>query len=250
MLVFYFSGTGNSLYIAKRICDKPIPIPTVNKNEKQSFKDDTIGFVFPCYSFEVPRLVFEFILKNDFQADYFFAVASYGNMLGCTLNEFDNIAKRKNISINYYNSVLTIDNFLPLFSIEKQLKKEPTKKTEEKIAQIVEDINNLKNNILEKAKISHLIIKKIIKLVNLNHNSKLDKYFSINDNCNKCGICVKLCPQNNILKDEGNIKYLHNCCLCLSCIHNCPQKAIHLIFERGKLRYRNPHVKIEEFFNR
>ena len=43
--------------------------------------------------------------------------------------------------------------------------------------------------------------------------------------CNSCGLCVKLCPVNNI----ELIKYpefLNNCCLCMRCFAYCPKEAI------------------------
>ncbi|MDR2796938.1 MAG: 4Fe-4S binding protein [Treponema sp.] len=49
----------------------------------------------------------------------------------------------------------------------------------------------------------------------------------INEKCNKCGTCSKVCPTGNIeIKDKvifGNI-----CESCYGCVHICPQNAIHL----------------------
>lgn len=46
-MIFYFTGTGNSLYIAKQIEDTPISIPQVMRQEQLEFTADTIGVVAP-----------------------------------------------------------------------------------------------------------------------------------------------------------------------------------------------------------
>jgi Protein involved in ribonucleotide reduction len=62
MKVFYFTATGNSLYVAKRIGGKLYSIPQMIKEHKYEFEDDAIGFVFPCYVFGLPRLVRDFVI--------------------------------------------------------------------------------------------------------------------------------------------------------------------------------------------
>ena len=62
-MVFYFTGTGNSLYIAKQIEEEPISIPQVIKKDKLDFSDDSIGIVCPVYGHEVPPMVKDFMKK-------------------------------------------------------------------------------------------------------------------------------------------------------------------------------------------
>ena len=49
-LVFYFTATGNSLFIAKSLSDNPISIPQELKKSNLSYEADEIGFVFPDYA--------------------------------------------------------------------------------------------------------------------------------------------------------------------------------------------------------
>ncbi len=46
-MLFYFTGTGNSLYVAKRLERQPISIPQVMHREDLTFSDDRIGIVAP-----------------------------------------------------------------------------------------------------------------------------------------------------------------------------------------------------------
>ena len=58
-MVFYFTGTGSSLYVAKRLEENPISIPQVMRQENMTFAADSIGVVSPVYGHEVPSMVKE-----------------------------------------------------------------------------------------------------------------------------------------------------------------------------------------------
>lgn len=65
-MVFYFTGTGNSLYVAKQLEAKPISIPQVMKKGNSEFSTDSIGIVAPVYGHEIPPMVKEFLKKSSF----------------------------------------------------------------------------------------------------------------------------------------------------------------------------------------
>ena len=69
--VFYFTGTGNSLYIAKELESHPISIPQVIHQAQLEFAADKIGIVAPVYGHEVPAMVKDFLKKARFQTNYF-----------------------------------------------------------------------------------------------------------------------------------------------------------------------------------
>lgn len=56
-MVLYFTGTGNSLYIAKQIESNPISIPQIIHLENQEYSADSIGIVAPVYGHELPSMV-------------------------------------------------------------------------------------------------------------------------------------------------------------------------------------------------
>ena len=53
-MVFYFTGTGNSLYIAKKLDAAPISIPQIIRRENLTFRAEQIGIVCPIYGHEMP----------------------------------------------------------------------------------------------------------------------------------------------------------------------------------------------------
>jgi ferredoxin len=248
MKIFYFTTTGNCLYIAKSIGGELLSIPQLLKQETTHFKDDAIGFVTPCYGFDVPPIVRKFMEKHSFEAEYFFAVMSYGNILAAGLSEFEKLANKSDIQLNYTNGMLMVDNYLPGFKVEDQLAKVPSKKIEEHLKIIVEDINNKRENSVEKLGVGMKIFSAAIHRYNKSLKPTIDNRFSSDKHCNQCNTCAKVCPMNNIIV-EIEPKYQHNCMFCLACIHNCPTKAIHLKGERSAARFRNEHVNLKEIIN-
>ncbi|MDR1074021.1 MAG: hypothetical protein LBL45_10170, partial [Treponema sp.] len=70
MTVFYFSATGNSLYVAKTIGGKLYSIPQLLKDKQFNFEDDVVGFIFPIYSFGLPKIVQKFFENIKFKSTY------------------------------------------------------------------------------------------------------------------------------------------------------------------------------------
>lgn len=81
-MVFYFTGTGNSLYVAKQLEEKRISIPQAIHEEELVFEGDTIGVVCPLYGHEMPAMVKEFLRRAVFRTEYFYLVLTYGKRHG------------------------------------------------------------------------------------------------------------------------------------------------------------------------
>ena len=81
-MVFYFTGTGNSLYVAKQLESQFVSIPQALKSNRFMFSADKIGIVCPVYGHEMPKMVKEFIKKASFQTKYFYIILTYGALHG------------------------------------------------------------------------------------------------------------------------------------------------------------------------
>ena len=58
------------------------------------------------------------------------------------------------------------------------------------------------------------------------------------DKCSGCGLCVQLCPLNNITLKNGKPVWGGGCTHCMACICSCPARAIEYGRKsRGKPRY-------------
>ncbi|WP_336536149.1 EFR1 family ferrodoxin, partial [Bacteroides acidifaciens] len=69
-MIFYFSGTGNSKWIANQLSkvqkEDLVFIPDALRDGTSEFclrEDEKVGFVFPIYSWAPPAIVLRFIQK-------------------------------------------------------------------------------------------------------------------------------------------------------------------------------------------
>ena len=85
-LLFYFTATGNSLYVAKQLENDPISIPQELRKANRHYISDSIGIVCPLFEFEIPKLVKDFIQGSSFETDYFYLLITYGCHHGGSLD--------------------------------------------------------------------------------------------------------------------------------------------------------------------
>lgn len=66
-IIFYFTGTGNCLYVARQIGGDGamlLSIPQVMKQGELNFEADEIGLVYPIYGHMPPNMVRKFIKRH------------------------------------------------------------------------------------------------------------------------------------------------------------------------------------------
>lgn len=219
-MVFYFTATGNSLYIAKQLESEPVSIPQIINNTDLTFEADKIGIVCPVYGHEMPKMVKEFIKKATFKTD--------GKKL------------------DYAKSIVMVDNFLPNFDMVQQCAID--KKIPESLAVIKADIDSKKRQI-EKAGFKNRMIHKGYMAMVKNQDETVWAKFRVEDNCVLCGTCAKVCPVNAIkLTDKKAEHTMNNCQVCYACVHACLSKAIKFTIpeKNPDVRYRNENITLEE----
>lgn len=248
MKIFYFTGTGNSLYIAKRFGGEIYSIPQVLKGEKHVFEDEEIGIIFPTYGFSVPNIVKEFIKKITLKSPYIFAIMTCGNNNGDATKYFASFAKKHNIEVKYSNSIVMVGNHIPLVDIEKQ--KSLDKNIEENINQLIDDVSKHRNYI-NSGMIVGPVLRNALKVVKKVKTMDSPANFSVNEDCIKCSTCIKVCPRANVSYNESkHIVFGDYCESCLSCVNNCPKKAIQVKGDKNpNARYRNDYVSLKEIIN-
>ncbi|MGB2579583.1 ferredoxin [Elusimicrobium simillimum] len=250
MKIFYFTATGNSLYIAKQFGGELYSIPQLLKSNELVFEDDVIGLVFPCYGLAAPYLVREFIARATLKSPYIFTVMTYGNTFGDSAGWFKDFAAKNNVNINYCDGILMVDNYLPMFDIAKQ--KAEDKHIPANLARILDDIKAGKNYIRKGGLGDKLFSFAVHTYLGFKPSSSLVKDFYVTDKCNSCKTCVKVCPKDNICVPEGGKPiYSNHCEFCLACINLCPQHAIELPVEKdpARGRFKNENINLKEIID-
>jgi len=244
-MILYFSGTGNSEYVAKRI-GKEINDEVINlfdriRNSDNSELDSGRPWVIvvPTYAWRIPHIVQKWIENTNLTGskDIYF-VMTCGGSIGNAGKYLENLCAGKNM--NYYGcaEIVMPENYIALFSTP----------TEEKAMQIIGQAESAIDN-------SARCIKKNGKFTQpeVSFGDKMNsgiinnlfyplfvhaKKFYATNGCISCGKCVKVCPLNNIRIEDGKPVWGKNCTHCMACICHCPKEAIEYgKHSRGLTRY-------------
>lgn len=267
-LIFYFSGTGNSLSVALELERKlgdslVIPMLSIEDNYVVSSDIETVGIIYPIYMNAAPKIVSELIsrIKVDNHC-YVYAVATHGGnpgKAGCHLHK---LLEDKGINLKAYFEIAMINNTpkgtAPKFLMQLEWEKGITN---EMITPMLEQSNNeieaISHSIISRDSSSvrellakehgfgYLMMKQLWKL-SARSNPKLE--FLLDADCNGCGICEKVCPTNRINLIEGRPHWEgEKCHYCYACFNFCPFQAIGVKFYTKKLgRYHYPSVRWED----
>lgn len=250
--IYYFTGTGNSLYAAKHLSkaienSEVLPIPKALNGNKLETEADRVGIVFPLYCGGLPEIVFRFIKKLNIKKDaYVFAVATRGGSGGHVMMQIDNLLKEKNRGLNANYFLTMPSNYVRMYGMKDEEKmKEIIDKADNELDKISKAINNKENNKINKTPSAYLM--GLFYKGFLSHVHKQDSNFYADDRCNNCGTCEKVCPVSNVKLVDGKPQWNHNCQDCMACIQLCPAKSI----QAGKKtikrrRYSNPYVSVQE----
>lgn len=246
-VVFYFTGTGNSLYVAKMLDENIISIPQIVNSENLDFSADKIGIVCPIYGHEMPKMVKDFLYKATFHTDYLYVVLTYGKRHANAVELAQNALQKANKQADYIKTLLMVDNFLPVFDMNEEVKLD--KKVEQQIEKVKFDIAHKNKTIQTVTLQDREVHNEYLARVN-NKAESVWANFLVTDECVGCGICTKVCPVGCIyLENQKAIHTDQNCQACFACIHACPKLAIQLnnIPEKNPTaRYRNLHIPLNE----
>jgi len=242
MTIFYYTATGNSLAVAKAIGGTLISIPQAIDSDNLHFKDDAIGLVFPIYWWDLPIMVRRFIEKATFETDYLFAIGTYGSLPGAAMTSLQKRAKIKGYSFTYTNQIKMLDNYLPNFDMVRQVDKLPKKLVPEQTAIIVADIENRKQKTVG-ANIGKRAMTALFRQIFKPERNALK--YTVNEKCNKCGVCAQVCLAGNITANE-KVEFGEKCEGCLACLHLCPNVSIHWKGEKNDKRWLHPDVSRNE----
>ncbi len=239
--IFYFSSTGNSLFVAKEIKTalggEILYIPKYNGNAEEFEK---IIVVSPVYSFGLPLHVFDFIPKLPKNKPIYIVLNFGGMVFGADGLSFEH-AKNCGLDIKAVYTVKMPENYTLDFSVPLAYQKKILKKANGSITKVIEKISNGEEN---KPKVKKKFAK--IYYENKGNWNKIAEDFSVTDDCVLCGKCVGVCPTENISVTGGTIKFGDKCVACLGCYHRCSEKAIIYKNKKKDYRYFNPNVNESE----
>ena len=247
--IFYFSATGNSLYVTKKLADAMgggavHSMANFQPAEPIGGENEAVGLIFPSYYGNLPRIVKRFIGEMNINSKSFiFCVSTMGISLGSgALTQCAKTLDANGLKLQYGCGVVMPRNYIVKYNpLSPETAMKYNKKAASKIAWIAADIKSKKTEIRN-------MVGNLLTTDTLYKNIKdLDEKFFVEDQCNGCGQCEKICPVQNIKLTDGKPKWQHHCEHCVACIHWCPNEAIQFGNRtQNRRRYHNPEIKVSE----
>lgn len=236
-MIFYFTGTGNSLYAAHSIGEAQgerlisISAELDRKQPEYSYEwkdDELLGFVFPIYAWGPPAMVLEFISKIRVEGNpYVFSLSTCGDEEGNSPAFLQKALNQKGLTLNSSFSLRMPNNYIVGFDVDpKDLEKKKLKEAEARLQEI--------NGIIKRREDAHQNLPgSFPRLKSSVANSLFNRFaldpkrFYADDSCISCGLCEKVCPVHTITVSKKPA-WGKSCTQCLACIHRCPVGAIQM----------------------
>ena len=247
-MILYFSGTGNSNYVAKRIADARGDA-LVNLNDRIKASDtslvetgERVIIVTPTYAWRIPRVVRDWLRKTELRgARQAWFVMTCGSEIGNADKYNRELCTEKTISCMGTAQIVMPENYIAMFSAPQADKaRQIVAKAEPDIDRAIAGIqadqpfaptrNNLYDRFMS-GPVNPIFYKFCVKA----------DAFTVSDTCIGCGQCAKRCPMNNVTLKDGKPVWGRNCTHCMACICYCPVSAI----EYGKKSVGQPRYHFE-----
>lgn len=233
-MIFYFSATENSKYVADRIAaatgDKIASITDCCKGDNFSFDeaDKTVGIVSPTYAWGLPVIVREFLQKLTLSAkpDYLWFAATYGTTPGQTGKFAEDILCANGLPVSAKFSVKMPDTWTPIFDLSDKVKVQRINAAAEpQIDRIIGAIQNRACGDFMVRKVPPLLARAVhgLEYDSMRRTSR----FKVESSCIGCGLCARSCPASAIeIRGKKPVWVKERCVMCLGCLHRCPKFAI------------------------
>jgi ferredoxin/flavodoxin len=251
--IYYYTGTGNSLWTARKIADQIggadlISLPSV-KEETITPPAGAVGLVFPVYIWGVPAPVIRFVDKlRDAKPEYLFAVAVNGGQASNTLVQLKKLLAEKGLALSAGFSVKTPSNYIPWGGPGPKEKLDRLfAEAGDKIKRIAADIREKKVQPVEKGPLWQRIVFTWLYNMSFPRVPEMDKSFWTDEKCDGCGICAKVCPAANVSMQDGKPAWNRRCEQCFACLQWCPKEAIQYGKKTPKYqRYHHPEIALKD----
>ena len=235
-MIFWFSGTGNSEWVARLVADglrdELVFIPKVDMDREYVLKaGEKLGFVFPCYAWGVPAFVADFIRRVKITGvGYTYYLSTCGDDTGRLKEEVCSLFASRGWQCCLGYEVKMPESYvcLPGFDIDpKDKERSKCNKAVARVEMAVDDILDSRQGVFETLPGIFPRTKSGLLRWGFNKWLMTAKHFWTLPTCTGCGTCESVCPMKNIKLVDGRVAWGDNCVMCLRCYHSCPQHALH-----------------------
>ena len=254
-MIFYFSATGNSKYVAERVAaatdDRLISLRDAVRARRYTYdasRESRIGFVVPVYFQGLPSILNFFLEKLELvgcRDPYIYVVFTCGNWTGDAAGQLAKALKKKDLTLSAQFGILMVDNYVPMFTVPEEAEASRVlDEAEEAIGEACRAIRSKGIGDYDRCR-GPAPAAQTAAMYPLYNRGRSTKPFVVTDHCIGCGLCQEICPCGAILISGGKPAWIKpKCVQCLGCLHRCPAQAIHWKKpDENRGRYYNPRVE-------
>lgn len=247
-MIIYFSGTGNSAYVARRIA-KGLADEALDLFERLRTHDYTPlsserpwVVVAPTYAWRLPRFVSDWLRRTELTGsrDVTF-VLTCGGSIGNAGRYAERLCAEKGLTCKGTIPVVMPDNYIALFDAPAP----------DEAQRIIDAAEPAIDRAIELIGAGKMYAPGRLSLADRLESGVVNdvfyplvihaKKFAAGEACTSCGLCERVCPLSNIRLTDGRPVWGDTCTHCMACINRCPAHAIEYgKASRGKPRYTCP----------
>lgn len=248
LVVYYFSGTGNSENVARWMADiakeKGTKVSLINiaKTDRLTISspepDALVVFVSPIHGFNYPPVMLNFIRRFPKGKNKVLLMNTRAGMLigkwitpgltGIAFYFSALILKMKGYSIKSMFPVDLPSNWISIHpGLNERTVKYLHERNQEKVYRFARKVLNggsdfrgmyeiIQDTLVAPISLGYYFIGRFL----------FAKTYYVSADCDNCDLCIKTCPVKAIKKVDGRPFWTFNCESCMRCMSNCPKKAI------------------------
>ncbi|MDR2182928.1 MAG: EFR1 family ferrodoxin [Clostridiales bacterium] len=249
MLTVYFSGTGNTAYIAElfaaQMGGKCLSIEDEANFSAEFAAADTIAFCYPIYGSRAPLIMRQFAARHSacLQGKKVAIFVTQLTFSGDGAMIFADLFPKGHFHVIYaahFYMPNNICNFSLLRKTGENSIRKRMRMAENKVARICRDISGGIVRLRGASGFARLLgniqgkpwqgDSTGAEAMPGTMEAKAKAGVKIDEDCTVCGLCIAACPMKNLEMADGAITHNSNCTVCYRCVNLCPHRAITTFF--------------------
>lgn len=255
-MIFYFSGTGNSLHAARVVAEaqgeRLVSIAEEVARAGNTFEytlaeNELLGFVYPIFAWAPPRIAMDFIKRMSVKggAGYVFAISTCGSEEGDSTRLLGKALARKGLRLDSAFSLQMPNSYIIGYDVDsEESERSALRAAEQRLETINTLLSRKKTGVYQLSKGGSPRLKTaVINWLFSRFALRTGKFYAT-DACTRCGLCERICPVHTISLAQKPV-WGKACTQCLACINRCPARAIQ--YGKGTLnrgRYVHPDLRV------